>query len=234
LQGCRPRGRKPGSRGKGITRVRAKRKPGSHITYSWECKKVLGSVREWTLTLPRQLPLGKMESWWIPETSESDCRGQTSMDCGVLYINRKLLKRRCLKWLALLIWTSEIQVMAKERVGSRAANLTPDHKKSRIDLFLMSDSRVQHGVAKLSTRATTLLQTALRSKFCSQSYRAPKSRESHLARFQDSHSGVPGKIAIWMWAPWRVTEYTIRGKVVAPPKSGPWWVLCVRVARGSS
>jgi hypothetical protein len=40
--------------------------------------------------------------------------------------------------------------------------------------------------------------------------------------------------AIWMQAPWRGTEYTIRGKVVASPKFGPWWVLCVRVARGSS
>jgi hypothetical protein len=40
--------------------------------------------------------------------------------------------------------------------------------------------------------------------------------------------------AIWMQAPWRGTKYTIRGKVVASPKSGPWWVLCVRVARGSS
>jgi len=28
------------TKAKGITRVRAKRKPGSHITYSWECKKV--------------------------------------------------------------------------------------------------------------------------------------------------------------------------------------------------
>jgi hypothetical protein len=39
-----------------------------------------------------------MESRWTPKTSESDCRGQTSMDCGVLHINGKLLKRRCLKW----------------------------------------------------------------------------------------------------------------------------------------
>jgi len=39
-----------------------------------------------------------MESRWTPETLESDCRGQTSMDCGVLSIIRKLLKRRCLKW----------------------------------------------------------------------------------------------------------------------------------------
>jgi hypothetical protein len=29
-------------------------------------------------------------------------------------------------------------------------------------------------------------------------------------------------------------KYTIRGRVVASPKSGPWWVLCVRVARGLS
>jgi hypothetical protein len=40
--------------------------------------------------------------------------------------------------------------------------------------------------------------------------------------------------AIWMWVPCRVTKYTIRGKVVASPKSGPWWVLCVCVARGWS
>jgi len=42
------------------------------------------------------------------------------------------------------------------------------------------------------------------------------------------------KMAIWMPPLRRVTECTIRGKVVASPKSGPWWVLCVRVARGSS
>ncbi len=31
-QGCKPKGRKPGSGSKGIGRVRAKRKPGSHHT----------------------------------------------------------------------------------------------------------------------------------------------------------------------------------------------------------
>jgi hypothetical protein len=30
-------------RQEGVTRLQAKRKPGSHITYSWECKKVWGS-----------------------------------------------------------------------------------------------------------------------------------------------------------------------------------------------
>jgi hypothetical protein len=42
------------------------------------------------------------------------------------------------------------------------------------------------------------------------------------------------KKAIWMPPPRRAVEYTIRGKVVASPKFGPWWVLCVRVARGLS
>jgi hypothetical protein len=32
-----------------------------------------------------------------------------------------------------------------------------------------------------------------------------------------------------MWASWRGTKYTIRGKVVASPKSRLWWVLWVRV-----
>jgi hypothetical protein len=35
--------------------------------------------------------------------------------------------------------------------------------------------------------------------------------------------------AIWMWASWRGTKYTIKGKVVASPKSGPWWVLWIRI-----
>ncbi len=38
----------------------------------------------------------------------------------------------------------------------------------------------------------------------------------------DSHLGVLGQKAIWMWAMWKGVEYTIRGKVVASPKSGPW------------
>jgi hypothetical protein len=59
--------------------------------------RVQKSVREWTLTLPRELPLWELESRWIPEFLESDCKGQSSLDWDVLYIIRKLLERRCLK-----------------------------------------------------------------------------------------------------------------------------------------
>jgi hypothetical protein len=54
-------------------------------------------MREWTLTLPRQLPLWEMESRWTSKTSKSYFRGPNSMSCDVLYIIRKLLERRCLK-----------------------------------------------------------------------------------------------------------------------------------------
>ncbi len=116
----------------------------------------------------------------------------------------------------------EGQVMAKRRAGSQIASLTPDQKKSEIDPIYLAADNVPHTVGKLLTRATTMLQIALRSEVCLQSYGVPKSRESPLVGFRDSHMGVPGQKAIWMWPPWRVTEYTIRGKVVASPKFELW------------
>jgi len=56
------------------------------------------SVREWTLTLPSELPFWELESWWIPESSLGDCRGQNPLAWKVFYIIGKLLKFRCLKW----------------------------------------------------------------------------------------------------------------------------------------
>jgi hypothetical protein len=57
-----------------------------------------------------------------------------------------------------------------------------------------------------------------------------KSRESKKWEFRDSHLGVPKQNAIWMGGgSWRGIKYTIRGKVVASPKSGLWWVLWVWV-----
>jgi len=55
------------------------------------------SMREWTLTLPRQLALCEMESQWTLKILESNLRGQNSMACGVLYIIEKFLELTCLK-----------------------------------------------------------------------------------------------------------------------------------------
>jgi hypothetical protein len=94
--------------------------------------------------------------------------------------------------------------MAKRRAGSQTGNLTPDQKKSGIDPIYLAADNVPHTVGKLSMKDTTFLQTALRSNVCSQSYGAPKSQESQLAGFRESHVGVPResqeKKTIWMWA----------------------------------
>jgi hypothetical protein len=84
-------------------------------------------------------------------------------------------------------------------------------------------------VGKLSTRATTLLEISSQLEVCKESYGPPKLQESQVWEFQDSHLGVSKQNAIWMWASWRGTKYTIRGKVVASPKFGSWWILWVRV-----
>ncbi len=71
----------------GLARLRAKRgSPG-----------VKESVREWTLTLLRELPPWELESRWTLECSKSNYRGKNLMDWRVLYTIEKLLKRRCLK-----------------------------------------------------------------------------------------------------------------------------------------
>ncbi len=41
------------------------------------------SVREWTFTLLREPPLGELESMLIPESLESNYKGQNPMDWGV-------------------------------------------------------------------------------------------------------------------------------------------------------
>jgi hypothetical protein len=80
--------------------------------------------------------------------------------------------------------------MAKRRAGSQTASLTPNQKNSGIDPIYLAANNVQHIVGKISMRATTLLHTTPRFEVCSQSYGAPKSRESRLARFQDSQARV--------------------------------------------
>ncbi len=51
--------------------------------------------------------------------------------------------------------------MAKRRAGSQIASLTLDQKKSGIYPIYLAADNVPHTVRKLSTGATTLLQTAL-------------------------------------------------------------------------
>jgi len=191
-------------------------------------------VREWALTLPRQLPLWE-ESRWTFETSETNLRGQNSISCSVLYIIRKLLERRCLKWARIShldIWNisygqkkgreSNCQFNSRpEKVGNRP-NLLSCRRRATYSWKALNES---YNFASDCTSIRGLLAKLQGSKAAG----VPAGGISGLPRES------PGKEKPFgMWAPWRGPEYIIRGKVVASPKSGPWWVLCVRVARGSS
>jgi hypothetical protein len=69
--------------------------------------------------------------------------------------------------------------------------------KLGIDPIPLHADDMQHTFKKILTRATTLLQTSSPSEVCLQSY-GPKSWESQLWQFQDSHLGVPRQKTIWM------------------------------------
>ncbi len=56
------------------------------------------SVKEWTFTLPRELPPWELDSRWTPKSSKSNFRGQNLINWRFFYIIEKLLECICLKW----------------------------------------------------------------------------------------------------------------------------------------
>jgi hypothetical protein len=78
----------------GFVKLRAKREAGSHTTYSRECEKVWGNEP----SHPKGVSLWELESRWTFESSEGNCSSQKSMAWRVIYIIKKLLELRYLKW----------------------------------------------------------------------------------------------------------------------------------------
>ncbi len=92
-------------------------KPKSHTSCFWEVES-MGEWENWTSTLPNELPLWELESQWTPKFSESNFRGQNTLDWRFPYIIEKPLEHRCLKWACMThldIWnTSYGQKKGKE------------------------------------------------------------------------------------------------------------------------
>jgi hypothetical protein len=111
--------------------------------------------------------------------------------------------------------------MGKRRAGSQTGSLTPDHKKSGIDIFPTSELKVRYVVGKISTRATSLIQTSLRSDFAIESYELPKSRDSTQDSFgtiSGLQLGSPGKKSHLDVVPetWRKEYYREYGGGILP------------------
>ncbi len=62
--------------------------------------------------------------------------GQNSMACDVLHIIEKLLEHRCLKWVALLIWTYKKKLWPKEGSRVKLAIWLPTTKSQESTWFL--------------------------------------------------------------------------------------------------
>jgi len=113
-----------------------------------------GQVWGWSPTLGK---VGGLEPSGTPECLELDNKVQNTSHWGVLGVIGNFWNVDIENGLALAIRTSAAQVMGKRRARSQTGSLTPDHKKSGIDLFPTSELRVRHGVGKISTRDTTLI-----------------------------------------------------------------------------
>jgi hypothetical protein len=192
----------------------------------WE----MGECENWTSTLPNELPLWELESRWTPKFSESDFKGQNPLDWGVLYNIRKFLERKCQKWACIIhldIWNTSYG----QKKG-RESNCKMDSRPLKIwnrPYFLACRWRTTYcwkAFDKGYNFASDLISIkALNTKLWpGKIVEVPTLRISKLPRTK-WHLGA---------SPWPSTNYTIRGKVVTSPKSGPWWILWIRVACGSS
>jgi hypothetical protein len=192
------------------------------------------SVREWTLTLPRELPLWELESRWTPESSESNYKGQNSLYWGVPYIIGKLLELKCLKWAHMThldIWNTSYG-QNKGRESNWQFDSRPLKVRNRPN-FLAWRWRVIYCWKALDERYNFALDfTSIRG--LQRKLWPPKiARVPSLAisRLPLGNSRTKCHLDVGLVERHRVYY---KGKVVASPKSRPWWVLWIRVTRGSS
>jgi hypothetical protein len=122
--------------------------------------------------------MGTWESFETFEILKFDYRGQNTSHWGVLYIIEKLSKCRCRKWACMSHLDIYSTSYGKRKGENQSGNLTPEHQKSGINLTPMCARGMRHTIGKLSTRATTLLETSSQSEVWTKSYSPAKLQES--------------------------------------------------------
>jgi len=184
---------------------------------------------------PNELPLWELESWWTIESSEKNCRGQNPLDWRVPYTIGNILEFRCLKWAPMThLDTSNINYGQKK---GQESNWQFDSRPLKVrncpNFFVCRwhETNCLKALDEGYNFASNLFQLEVYTKLW-----APKvAKVSTLGilglALRSPHLGVPRQNDIWVLVPWPSTEYTIRRKVVASPKSMP---SCESVfARGS-
>jgi hypothetical protein len=159
------------------------------------------SVREWTLTLPSELPLWELESQM--DSRIFIMRFQGSKPIGSkssLYHWKKLLKFKCLEWACMThldIW-----------------NTSYDQKKGR-ELNWQFDFRPLKVWNRSDFLACRQIAT-YRWKALNEGYNFSLDliafKGLHVKLWAPKVIGVPGQKAILMWPLWRGAENTIKGE----------------------
>jgi hypothetical protein len=200
---------------------------------TFHAPKNVENVREWTSTFSSELPFWELESQWTLEFSEGNYKGQKSLDSKVRYINGNLLELKCLNWARMTHlgtwntsydqkkgWESNGQFDSQPlKVRNRPDSLVwrwcatyhwKDFDKGynfALDCISIWDMHTKLWVSKvLEVLVFRILEQFFRTTYESQD-----------------------KNDIWVLVPWPRTEHTIRGKVLASPKFGSWWILWVHV-----
>jgi hypothetical protein len=209
-----------------LARVRTKKEPReSHLMHPG----VYENVREWTFTFPNELPFWELDSRWTSESSKNDYKGQNPLYWSFPYIIGNLLECKCLKWARMThLDTSNTSYGQKKGWESNWQFDSRPLKVENRPNFLTCKWRATYRLKALN-KGYNFALNCTSIKGLQTSYGPPKSWESQLWKFRDSHLGVLGQNAIWVRVLWPNTEYTIMGKVVVSPKSRPWWVLWVWV-----
>jgi hypothetical protein len=184
------------------------------------------SVREWTLTLPNELPLWELESQMESRIFRAQLQGQSVQ--RVFYIIRNLLKLKCLKWACMThldIWnTSYDQKNGWEsnwQFDSRALKV-----RNWLD-FLMCRWSVTYCWKVLDEGYNVALDLitieGVHVTLCT-----PKVTGVLVVWISRLPLGSPDtKCHLDVALVERRREYYKRGKVVASPKSRPWWLLWI-------
>jgi hypothetical protein len=113
----------------------------------------------------------------LPNLQKAITKVKTPRIKDFFYIIEKLLKCRCLKWARMThLDICNTSYGKKKGQESKLAIWFPTTKVENQPDFVRA-SGVWHAVGKISTRATTLLQTSSRSKVWARSYSPTKLRE---------------------------------------------------------
>ncbi len=192
------------------------------------------SVREWTHS-----HVGSWSPKWTPEFSEHNCRGQNPSPWGVLYIIENLLRRRCLKWARIAhldIWNTSYG-HKKGRESNWQFDSRPLKVGNWFDFLACKQCATYRW--KALDKGYNFASNFIAIRESTQEVMRPQSHGSPSCGNFKTLTWESQDKAIWMWPPWRVAEYTIKGKGVDFPQvravvclvnpSCPWLVLAPKV-----